>query len=160
MTQTNHDMFCPGTAFLEDGRLLVNGGGPDVTTTSIYDFSGNQWVRGASMSRRRWYNASTTLPGGGVFTLGGIPEDGVGELWTAGAGWSVLAGAPVTPMTVDAGSICHAASSIQRCWWHRTASCSPRAPRPICNGMTPPAAGVSGSPAVAAMTSTHRTTSR
>ena len=104
VTQTNHDMFCPGTALLEDGRLLVNGGGPHVTTTSIYDFSGNQWVRGASMSRRRWYNASTTLPGGGVFTLGGIPDDGVGELWTSGAGWSVLAGAPVTPMTVDAGS--------------------------------------------------------
>ncbi|MGH8515240.1 MAG: galactose oxidase, partial [Gammaproteobacteria bacterium] len=104
VTQTNHDMFCPGTAFLEDGRLLVNGGGPQVTTTSIYDFSGNQWVRGASMSRRRWYNASTTLPGGGVFTLGGIPEDGVGELWTPGVGWSVLAGAPVTPMTRDGGS--------------------------------------------------------
>ncbi|MGH8591621.1 MAG: hypothetical protein ACREXX_20580, partial [Gammaproteobacteria bacterium] len=34
VTQTNHDMFCPGTAFLEDGRLLVNGGGPQVTTTS------------------------------------------------------------------------------------------------------------------------------
>ena len=97
-------MFCPGTAFLEDGRLLVNGGGPQVTTTSIYDFSGNQWVRDVSMSRRRWYNASTTLPGGGVFTLGGIPEDGVGELWTSGVGWSVLAGARVTPMTVDAGS--------------------------------------------------------
>jgi len=102
--QTKHDMFCPGTALMEDGRLVVNGGGPHVTTTSIYDFSRNQWVRGASMSRRRWYNGSTTLPGGGVFTLGGIPDDGVGELWTAGAGWSVLAGAPVTPMTVDAGT--------------------------------------------------------
>ena len=104
VTQTDHDMFCPGTAFLEDGRLLVNGGGPQVTTTSIYDFSANQWVRDVNMSRRRWYNASTTLPGGGVFTLGGIPDDGVGELWTAGAGWSVLSGAPVTPMTMDAGS--------------------------------------------------------
>ena len=35
VTQNKHDMFCPGTALLEDGRLLVNGGGPHVTTTSI-----------------------------------------------------------------------------------------------------------------------------
>lgn len=104
VTETDHDMFCPGTALLEDGRLMVNGGGPEVTTTSIYDFSGNQWVRSEDMSRHRWYNASTTLPAGSVFTLGGIPDDVVGELWAEGAGWRVLSGAPVTPMTTDGGS--------------------------------------------------------
>ncbi len=104
VTATDHDMFCPGTAFLEDGRLLVNGGGPQVTTTSLYSFGSNQWVRAENMSRRRWYNASTTMATGAVFTIGGIPDDGVGELWTQGAGWSVLSGAPVTPMTTDGGA--------------------------------------------------------
>jgi len=142
VTQTNHDMFCPGTAFLEDGRLMVNGGGPQVTTTSIYDFSGNQWVRDVSMSRRRWYNGSTTLPSGGVFTLGGIPDDGVGELWTSGVGWSVLAGARVTPMTVDAGSYMSRSEQHPKVLVAPSGKLFAAGPRPICNGMTPPAAGV------------------
>ena len=95
--QTMHDMFCPGTAYLEDGRLHVSGGGPQVATTSLYDFNTNQWTRDADMSRHRWYNTSTTLPNGSVFTLGGIPDDGIGEIWTDGSGWKVLSGTPITP---------------------------------------------------------------
>ena len=36
MTNTGHDMFCPGTALLHDGRLLVSGG-ESVAHVSIYD---------------------------------------------------------------------------------------------------------------------------
>ena len=97
-------MFCPGTAMLEDGHVHVSGGGPQVTTTSIYNFTNNQWVRDADMSRHRWYNASTTLANGQIFTLGGIPDDGIGELWTDGVGWRVLSGLPIDPLTDDNGT--------------------------------------------------------
>jgi large repetitive protein len=99
ISNTAHDMFCPGTSMLEDGHVHVSGGGPQVTTTSLYSFTTNQWVRDADMSRRRWYNTSTTLSSGQVFTLGGIPDDGIGELWTQGAGWQVKSGMPLTPLT-------------------------------------------------------------
>src|SRR5438270_8581096 len=36
------DMFCPGTAYLSDGRLMVNGGSSS-PKTSIYDFTTNTW---------------------------------------------------------------------------------------------------------------------
>ena len=36
VTETGHEMFCPGTARLPDGRLMVNGG-VNAKTTSIYD---------------------------------------------------------------------------------------------------------------------------
>ena len=104
VSQTAHDMFCPGTAMLEDGRIHVSGGGPQVTTTSIYNYVNNQWQRDADMSRHRWYNASTTLSNGQVFTLGGIPDDGIGELWTENSGWRVLSGLPITPLTEENGA--------------------------------------------------------
>ena len=104
VSNTAHDMFCPGTSMLEDGHVHVSGGGPQVTTTSIYNFTNNQWVRDADMSRNRWYNTSTTLSSGQVFTLGGIPDDGIGELWTQGSGWQVLSGLPLTPMTEENGT--------------------------------------------------------
>ncbi|MBD2329576.1 RICIN domain-containing protein [Alkalinema sp. FACHB-956] len=100
VTNTNHDMFCPGTALLGDGRLLVNGGGPTVTTTSIFDGQTNQWNRSADMAQRRWYNTSVTLPNGEVFTLGGNRTsglDGRGEIWNLTQGWRTLTGAIMTP---------------------------------------------------------------
>lgn len=79
-----HDMFCPGTAMLPDGRLLVNGGGPDSPRTSIFDFRTNQWSKDKAMNFGRWYNTSVTLPNGNVFTLGGNRGSvAPGELWDA-----------------------------------------------------------------------------
>jgi large repetitive protein len=103
VSNTGHDFFCPGTSMLEDGRIHVSGGGPQVTTTSIYNYTNNQWVRDADMSRHRWYNASTTMPTGQVFTLGGVPDDGVGELWSTNSSWRVLSGLPITPLMDDNG---------------------------------------------------------
>jgi galactose oxidase len=98
VTETTHDMFCPGTALLSDGRLLVNGGGPYITTTSVYSSANNSWTNTGNMNRKRWYNSSVTLPNGNVFTLGGITASGglpstiveAGERWN-GSEWQMLA---------------------------------------------------------------------
>lgn len=95
VVSTNHDMFCPGIAMLPDGRLFVNGGGPDSPRTSIFDFRTNQWSNAQDMNIGRWYNTSVTLPNGNVFTLGGnrSSENRIapGELWNAFSGeWGIL----------------------------------------------------------------------
>ncbi|WP_424195041.1 galactose oxidase-like domain-containing protein [Ampullimonas aquatilis] len=94
-TVSQHDMFCPGTAYLPDGRLHVTGGGYNVKTTSIFDFSkplGTAWKKDDDMFQGRWYNTAVTLPNGNVFTLGGshyrratgLPGgNGHGEVWQA-----------------------------------------------------------------------------
>jgi galactose oxidase len=105
ITETGHDMFCPGTALLSDGRLMVNGGGPYIATTSIYSSANSGWTNTASMNRKRWYNSSTTLPDGTVFTLGGVNNSGgdpktiveAGERWN-GSGWKMLPGALTQPL--------------------------------------------------------------
>jgi galactose oxidase len=101
VTSTQHDMFCPGTAMLPDGRLFVNGGGPIVANTSIYTFGTDQWAADSLMNETRWYNTSVTLPDGRVFTLGGNLRsglDGTGEIWTPGLGWKMVPGAVMDPL--------------------------------------------------------------
>src|SRR5262249_39794892 len=56
VTETGHDMFCPGTAMLTDGRVLVNGG-VDSAKTSIYDPATDVWTTGPLMNIPRGYNA-------------------------------------------------------------------------------------------------------
>lgn len=97
VVSTNHDMFCPGIAMLSDGRLFVNGGGPDSPRTSIFDFRTNQWSNAQDMNIGRWYNTSVTLPDGNVFTLGGNRSSenrtAPGELWNALSGeWLEMGG--------------------------------------------------------------------
>lgn len=101
VTNTQHDMFCPGTAMLSDGRLIVNGGGPTITHTSIYNPTSNSWSRDQEMNQRRWYNTTIALPNGNAFTLGGnrtAQLDGRGELWQPGQGWRTLTGALMNPL--------------------------------------------------------------
>ena len=52
VTETAHNMFCPGTAMLPDGRLLVNGG-YDAPKTSIYNPATNSWSTAATMNLAR-----------------------------------------------------------------------------------------------------------
>ncbi|MBT9315668.1 DUF4347 domain-containing protein [Leptothoe spongobia] len=106
VTNTNHDMFCPGTVMLPDGRVLVNGGGGVVQSTSVYDFRTNTWSLVDSMEARRWYNVSVTMGDGSVFTLGGNRADGrkgPGELWSEDTGWRTLTGAPIDPISSAGG---------------------------------------------------------
>jgi YVTN family beta-propeller protein len=101
VTETGHNMFCPGTTNLADGRLLVNGG-ISSARTSIFDPATNAWTTAANMNIARGYNANTILADGSVLTLGGSWSGGVGnkhgEIWTEATGWRRMSGIPIDPM--------------------------------------------------------------
>jgi YVTN family beta-propeller protein len=105
VSQTGHDMFCPGTTYLADGRLLINGG-IDAANTTLYDPATAGWSRSGTMNIPRGYNATTPLADGSALTLGGSWSGGTGnkhgEVWTAGT-WRRLSGVPVTPFLQGGG---------------------------------------------------------
>ena len=96
VTETGHDMFCPGTSNLPDGSVLVNGGSSS-SKTSIYNPVTNTWQASQVMSIPRGYQANTVLSNGEVFTLGGSWSGGLdnkdGEVWNASTGWRMVANA-------------------------------------------------------------------
>lgn len=100
VAETGHDMFCPGTSLLADGRLLVNGGSSS-QKTSIYNFANDTWSASYPMQVARGYQGNATLSNGNVLTLGGSwsgPLGGKdGEIWRDGAGWTRMAGIPIDP---------------------------------------------------------------
>jgi galactose oxidase len=100
VSETGHDMFCPGTSMLPDGRLLVNGGSTS-QKTSIFDSSTNTWTTEAVMNIPRGYQGNTVLFDGSVLTLGGSWSGGQGgkggEIWTPEGGWRLMPGIPVDP---------------------------------------------------------------
>ncbi|HEY8927330.1 MAG TPA: RICIN domain-containing protein, partial [Polyangia bacterium] len=102
VTNTGDDMFCPGTANLFDGRILVNGGSSS-PKTSIYDPATGAWTSDANMAIRRGYEGNTVLSNGSVLTLGGSWSGGLGgkngEVWTSGFGWRSLSGVTAAPVT-------------------------------------------------------------
>jgi hypothetical protein len=109
VTATGHDMFCPGTANLADGRILVSGG-EDSAKTSIYDPATGSWTTGPQLNTPRGYNADSPVWDGSIFTLGGSWSGGQGnkngEIWTASGGWRSLPGVLVAPaITADAAGI-------------------------------------------------------
>lgn len=80
VTNTQHDMFCPGISMDIDGKVVVTGGA-DSDKTSI--FNGTGWERGQPMKLHRGYHATTTLSDGRIFAIGGSwsggpnsPKDG------------------------------------------------------------------------------------
>mmetsp|Transcript_13545 Transcript_13545/g.19877 ORF Transcript_13545/g.19877 Transcript_13545/m.19877 type:complete len:136 (-) Transcript_13545:1601-2008(-) len=91
--------LCPGTATLEDGRIMITGGSGN-TAVTFYDPSIDEWIRGPAMAIRRGYHAMTVLVGdGSVFTIGGSWVESresagnkYGELFRSGA-W-LAAGLP------------------------------------------------------------------
>jgi galactose oxidase len=97
VSNTEHDMFCPGTAMLEDGRIMVTGGSSD-KQTSIYDPASGDWFKGPKMNISRAYHSMTPLADGSIFTLGGSwgfdtqpgntrPGNKNGEVWKQDIGW-------------------------------------------------------------------------
>ncbi|WP_328682135.1 discoidin domain-containing protein [Streptomyces sp. NBC_00322] len=82
---THHDMFCPGTAILADGRVLVTGG-KDSDSASIYDPYADKWSSTTKMNIPRGYQAMTPLSTGKAFVLGGSWSDAKGgkdgEVWS------------------------------------------------------------------------------
>jgi hypothetical protein len=103
-TSGQSDMFCPGTARLPDGRVLVNGGSSSPKTT-IYDPVKNQWSTSGTMNVPRGYNSDVLLPTGDVFTLGGSWDgagcfDKIGEVWSSSQyAWSGRTGISAQPIT-------------------------------------------------------------
>ncbi len=99
VSETGHDMFCPGTTLLDDGRILVNGGSSS-QKTSIYNPANNEWLTAPLMNIPRGYSGNTILSDGSVLTLGGAWSGGEsaknGEIWS-GTGWRVMSGIPVGP---------------------------------------------------------------
>jgi galactose oxidase len=103
VSNTQHDMFCPGIAIDGTGMIVVTGGN-DASQTSLYDSANDEWVMGPEMSLRRGYQASTTLSDGRVFVIGGswaggsnFPKDG--EVYDPlTRNWTLLPGAKVKPM--------------------------------------------------------------
>jgi galactose oxidase len=92
VSNTGHDMFCPGIANLPDGRIFVTGGSSS-RLTSIYSPSTNTWTASDQMNISRGYQGSLTLSNGNVFLVGGSWNGGLGgksgETWTSGSGWQV-----------------------------------------------------------------------
>jgi galactose oxidase len=83
-------MFCPGTALLSDGSVLVVGG----VISGLTNMYNSSWRKAPKLNVRRGYNAAVTLSNGNVFTLGGSWSGGMGgksgEIWTPATGWRVL----------------------------------------------------------------------
>ena len=104
VSNTNHNMFCPGVAILANGDVMVTGGDSD-DQTSIYDPATGTWSAGPPMNIPRGYQAMTLLSNGDAFTLGGSWSGDLGgklgEVWSATGGWRELTGVPATAMYTD-----------------------------------------------------------
>ena len=102
ITNTGHDMFCPGVNTLPDGRVMVTGGSSSAKT-SIYNPSTNQWSAADEMNIPRGYHSNVTLASGASLTLGGSWSGGQGnknaEIWTSKSGWYQPEGIPFDVIT-------------------------------------------------------------
>jgi len=107
VTNTGHDMFCPGISALADGRILVSGG-DDAGKTSFYNATTDAWTTGPTMAIPRAYQSTATTSESKIFAIGGSWKGGVGgkngEIWSPATNtWTRLTGALVAPMvTADA----------------------------------------------------------
>jgi hypothetical protein len=79
------DIFCAGTSFLYDGRLLVSGGLDDfhypadsgIANTTFFDPTTNTWSQGPMMNLTRWYPTTVPMPDGTILSASGTANDGV-----------------------------------------------------------------------------------
>jgi len=70
ISNTHHDMFCPGMSLDFNGRAIITGGDTAVAT-SIFTPGTNAWVAGPGMKITRGYAATATLSDGRIFNIGG-----------------------------------------------------------------------------------------
>ncbi|KAF2853433.1 copper radical oxidase [Plenodomus tracheiphilus IPT5] len=112
VSETKHDMFCPGMNSLADGRLIITGGS-NAEKTTLYDPRSNTFAPGPDMKIPRGYQSSSILSNGKVFTIGGSWSGArggkTGEIYDPAANtWRILPSAAVEPMlTNDNGGIFH-----------------------------------------------------
>jgi hypothetical protein len=110
MNLPQSNIFCSGSTWLPDGRLMVLGGHGKAAIpvagaqtaygnnhVMIYDYRTNTWTKGPDMSTGRYYGSAITLGTGQVLVVAGYNEDGWNasqvELYTDGQGFRVLPGA-------------------------------------------------------------------
>lgn len=107
ISNTGHDMFCPGISLDTAGSPIVSGGS-SAPVTSRYSSS---WSNLANMTQGRGYHAQVTLSDGRIFVIGGSWSGGQGnkngEVFSiTNNQWTALSGAPVAPMiTADAAGV-------------------------------------------------------
>lgn len=93
VSNTGHDMFCPGTSMLADGTILVSGGS-NSSKTSLYNPATDAWTPGPDMKIARGYQSNVTTSTGEVFSIGGSWSGGTtpksGEIWSPAGGWRIL----------------------------------------------------------------------
>ncbi|KAI1357064.1 hypothetical protein F5Y01DRAFT_321375 [Xylaria sp. FL0043] len=110
VTETHHDMFCPGISLDANGHIIVTGGN-DSKNTSTYNPDNAGWTSSAEMVIARGYQSSVTVADGRVFTIGGSWSGGRGgkngEIYSPATNkWTSLPGAVVAPMlTADAQGV-------------------------------------------------------
>lgn len=100
IVDTGHDMFCPGTSYMPDGRILITGGASSALAT-FYDSKDDTWVKAPPLKIPRGYHGQTVLPDGSVFLLGGSFSGGrggkIGEVYDINTGdWSTRTGITAT----------------------------------------------------------------
>ena len=93
VVNTGHDMFCPATSLLADGKIMISGGSNSAKTT-LFNPAMNAWTSGPDMKIPRGYQSNVTISTGEVFALGGSWSGGIGnkngEVWSAAGGWRTL----------------------------------------------------------------------
>ncbi|KAI0404208.1 hypothetical protein F4802DRAFT_259390 [Xylaria palmicola] len=110
VTETRHDMFCPGISLDANGRITVTGGN-DSKNTSTFNPANGVWASAAQMVIPRGYQSSVTVGDGRIFTIGGSWSGGRGgkngEIYApATNAWTSLPGCVVAPMlTADAQDV-------------------------------------------------------
>ena len=110
VSNTQHDMFCPGLSMSTSGQPFVTGGN-SAPRLSIYTPGTDSWAAGPTMNIARGYQASATLSDGRIFVIGGSWNGGEGnkngEVYSfASNTWTLLPGSPVAPMlTSDAAGV-------------------------------------------------------
>ena len=107
VSETQHDMFCPGLSLDATGRPIVTGGN-NAQRTSIYDPGSDSWIAGPNMTIARGYQSSATLSNGQTFIIGGSWSGGFGgkngEIYNPASNtWTLLPGCPVAPMLTADG---------------------------------------------------------
>lgn len=103
ISNTDHDMFCPGISMDASGDIIVTGGN-DNRRTSIYNPDDNEWVGAEDMNIGRGYQSQTLLSDGRTWVIGGSwsgPKGGKdAEVWD-GESWTSLPGCEVEAMLTD-----------------------------------------------------------
>ncbi|KAM3421093.1 hypothetical protein BST61_g1507 [Cercospora zeina] len=115
VSNTNHDMFCPGISSAFDGSIVVTGGSSTKKTSVHTAGSSGGFVVFPELAIPRGYQSQTTLSDGRIFTIGGSwsqitqnqPGSGqvggkTGEVYNfATKQWTVLSGCPTKPLETN-----------------------------------------------------------